>query len=176
MSDIVLKDKSGVKNTYSDVNAINIPDGKGGFVKYSLGSTLPYYDGTVVIERAESVIGLRKLNEIVEVVGSLACVLGESLSEDLLNEYGFDIEPIVEETADGTESITKLSCAYNVTFTVGEVETTMICVLAKVEENEQSNIFPIPVEELSGTNFNVLSTANSTVDEWLLANTEGVSE
>ena len=55
MSDIVLKDKSGVKNTYNNINAINIPDGKGGFVKYSLGGThLPEYDGTVIIEKAES--------------------------------------------------------------------------------------------------------------------------
>ena len=55
MSDIVLKDKSGVKNTYNNINAINIPDGNGGFVKYSLGGThLSEYDGTVIIEKAES--------------------------------------------------------------------------------------------------------------------------
>ena len=54
MSDIVLKDKSGVKNTYNNINAINIPDGNGGFVKYSLGGTpLPEYDGTVIIEKAK---------------------------------------------------------------------------------------------------------------------------
>lgn len=67
MSDIVLKDKSGVKNTYNNINAINIPDGNGGFVKYSLGGTpLPEYDGAVIIEKAESVLGLRRFKETID--------------------------------------------------------------------------------------------------------------
>ncbi len=135
------------------------------------GGETPYYDGTVIIEKAESVFGLRRFKETVDTVGSFEFTEVTDYSA-YLNEYDFDIEPIVDETADGTEYITKLSCAYTVLLGDGE---TYACTLAKVEENGNTVIAPIPISRLLEETFNILSTANSTVDEWLLANTEGVS-
>ncbi len=167
MSNIVLKDKSGVKNTYSDINAINIPDGNGGFVKYSLGGThLPEYDGTVIIEKAESVLGFRRFKEGLVTPTVFDTISADNvsdfytnnlikISEISVNDITFnEFTPLVN--FDGTELII---VGYN-----GEV----------VEGTPFSNFNAILILNNEGV-FNVISTTNSTVDEWLLANTEGVS-
>jgi hypothetical protein len=51
-------------------------------------------------------------------------------------------------------------------------------VLVKIEAGESVMVGASPIEQLStyGVDvFEITSTSNSTVDEWLLANTEGVS-
>ena len=157
MSDIVLKDKSGVKNTYSDINAINIPDGNGGFVKYSLGGThLPEYDGTVIIEKAESVLGLRRFKESVT---PYLTITSEDELPSFYTEHYFDI-PTLGDINRMTPCV------------VGDGE---ICVVVG-NETEPLNVMTLfDVNLYFPDGFEILSTSNSTVDEWLLANTEGVS-
>lgn len=170
MSDIVLKDKSGVKNTYSDINAINIPDGKGGFVKYSLGSTLPEYDGTVIIEKAESVLGLRRFKETVtpisEYIGTGTDIEGLA---SFCEQLSFDIEPI-EGVYIEDATFTKMTCVFTA---IVDGETLLVYGLYMGDDFWVADDLSNPVEPI--TQFNILSTSNATVDEWLLANTEGVS-
>lgn len=166
MSDIVLKDKSGVKNTYNNINAINIPDGKGGFVKYSLGGTpLPEYDGTVIIEKAESPLGLKKFNDTLTYI-----VLSEQPSStEYYNSNYITITPKNIETGDGS-----IATFYG--FTPLYIVDGVIGVMADVQIGSLRLITPMTNPHgLEGETFEVLSVANDTVAEWLLANTEGVS-
>lgn len=178
MSDIVLKDKSGVKNTYSDIETINIPDGKGGFVKYSLGGThLPEYDGTVIIEKGESVLGLRRYIDLAtaEPINDTPLEYASEATEDILAPYIYDIESIIltdGEVVPATQMTTLLSMN-NATNT-----GTINIVMFKVEGNWMGilqSVLDTDYAVFIGMKYNVLSTANATVDEWLLANTEGVS-
>ena len=168
MSDIVLKDKSGVKNTYNNINAINIPDGNGGFVKYSLGGThLPEYDGTVIIEKAESgVLGLRRFKESVENITTVNAMDGDI--NTLMSEYGFTIE--------AQNTIDMISCVfYYAGASVGGASVQAVA-YRYIEDGAYSYFFVSLEEFLEALpTFNVTSIPNATVDEWLLANTEGVS-
>lgn len=169
MSDIVLKDKSGVKNTYSDIETINIPDGNGGFVKYSLGGThLPYYDGAVIIEKAESVLGLRKFKSSMTVASSEVFT---DNTDTAFEQYGFSISPITFEEAGIT--ITGLSCLlnFNNQDVIGEGVLTYIEGDIGIGAIAQTLTY---LSTLGIDTFNVTATNNSTVDKWLLANTEPV--
>lgn len=156
MNDIVLKDKYGVKNTYSDISAICIADGKGGFAKYLPASTF---------------FGPRRFKESVTVLQSLGEDAIDSELEAYLNEYYFDIEPFTI----GNAVFTKLSCAFSWDF---EPENIMVGGYATGIGNEGngswSHLSLSTLNEEVGT-FTVIATKNTTVDEWLLANTEAAS-
>lgn len=131
--------------------------------------TLPEYDGTVIIEKAESVLGLRRFKETVTPISEY---IGTGIDIEELNAFceplSFDIEPI-EGVYLEDATYTKMTCVYTATI---EGETFLAYGLYAGDlwiGDDLSN----PVEPI--TQFNILSTANSTVDEWLLANTEGVS-
>ena len=180
MSDIVLKDKSGVKNTYNNINAINIPDGNGGFVKYSLGGTpLPEYDGTVIIEKADSVLGLRRI-----ITNNLSSNLG-TFAFDFTTEMNID-----EEMADyiGIEAgLVTITCdALTVEYYSEERGNALLynCVSSSPDLSSAIS-FPYSQyvwneaegfsngEEMSY--INVIKCEDETAKAWLLANTEGVS-
>ena len=188
MSDIVLKDKSGVKNTYSDIETINIPDGNGGFVKYSLGGTpLPEYDGTVIIEKAESVLGLRRFKESVVPDGNdydVGKLVGnESYIQNVWDTSFIEINPITKTIEDITVTVLGFTTFF-VSTNSAYPDSPLTLVKTHVSEGDKILFFTTSFAEIiSGTEilpslangFDVLSTANSTVDEWLLDNTEGVS-
>ena len=128
----------------------------------SVGSTLPVYDGTVVIEKAESVLGLRRFKESMSNVD----ISNMTSLENLFEAYGFVIEDV--EVEEGY-FVNALTCTF--------VEQGETRVGARGNYDGGSELVVIPLTDLVSliSTFNVLSTANSTVDEWLLANTEGVS-
>jgi hypothetical protein len=135
----------------------------------SVGEALEEYDGTVIIEKAESVLGLRRFKESIIPFGDLAGddVFDEEFSTIKYNENYFTIAPV----SDDKSIIHGLTPIYNINgsdFFYVDYEETVL---------DYRIITPAPalnIVENLGT-FNVLSTANSRVDEWLLANTEGVS-
>lgn len=179
MSDIVLKDKSGVKNTYNNINAINIPDGNGGFVKYSLGGThLPEYDGTVIIEKADSVLGLRKwkseVNSITSFHGSTSSDEIEEWSEN--NHYS--ITPTTIDMEGTSFTVSAFTPLFDYVNNGGEVIGNGFNCYIGNDTNGYMWIGLGTIEQVAEIipSFNVISTTNTTVDEWLLANTEGVSE
>ena len=164
MSDIVLKDKSGVKNTYSDITAINIPDGNGGFVKYSLGGThLPEYDGTVIIEKANKLLGLRRLKENVDVSFE-----GETIFYLVFESNGKKFNAI------GIEN--------GAIIFIGEISPTsppeqvivgMNGSIVATDYMEINIIATSITMEYEGESMTIELSAEG--EQWLLANTEGVS-
>ena len=133
------------------------------------GGETPYYDGTVIIEKAESVLGLRRFKESVTPITRAS----STTNEEFFNTYGFEIEPIVIEgtTLSGFSVIWGIISAET-----GELLLRTTC---KVEMNNATSYenleYPAGLTEIGISEFTVTATANATVDEWLLANTEGVS-
>jgi hypothetical protein len=142
-------------------------DGADGYSEFTVnvaGDATPYFDGEIIIEKAqEGVLGLRKLNDVLSII-----TVEESsnvvTNEELFNNYGFSIEPI---TIEGTQVI-GLSCY----FYYAPTEAKFFLV------KTDTDYFEFPIENIYGAGLNqftVTSTNSTTVDEWLLANTEGVS-
>lgn len=125
------------------------------------GETTPYFDGEIIIEKAqEGVLGLRRFKESVNSITAVETIDNTSLT---LN-YGIAIEPIYIEDDDLT--IQGFTCVYDYNSTQ---YTTIILA--------EGSFFEIPFENLTFyvSEFTVIESSNTTVDEWLLANTEGVS-
>jgi hypothetical protein len=121
------------------------------------GGGAPYFDGTVIIEKAESVLGLRRFKESVTPYTTL------STQEEILSFYAtnyFTISP-------DYDGYNRLSIAF-----LGDGQV-WICVGVGDEMSTLNTLSTYL--EFNPNGINILSTANSTVDEWLLANTEGVS-
>lgn len=123
------------------------------------------YDGTVIIEKANSVLGLRRFKDSVTEIDTID-TSGDEF-ETLIEPYSFSIEPFVSDDL----TVSKMTCAFNIydgTETAGPY-------VGLYFDNAGWEAVPFTTaNEFIGT-FNITSTANSTVDEWLLANTEGVS-
>ncbi|MBQ8245785.1 MAG: hypothetical protein IJZ42_01495 [Lachnospiraceae bacterium] len=115
----------------------------------------------------DSVLGLRRFKDSVN--NAFTELLSEENIDSIFNDYGFTIAPL--QSADGSATITALSC---VGYNENQNEQGVVMVIEGLNIKgylslaEFNEIFPDP--------FNILSTANSTVDEWLLANTEPVEE
>ena len=142
------------------------------------------YDGTVIIEKAESVRGLRRFKETVEPIVKLTYDEFVSLQTnggaDFYSNYGFEIE-VVQDTSEPQYSYDGLSCIGMVE--VGEEDEIFqmyFLVIKNGITNDTEKTFAYPVVDLDGFgNFEQLQQFNITntngLDEWLLANTEGVS-
>lgn len=131
------------------------------------------YDGTVIIEKA-GVRGLRRFKDILT-PDENASYDGEN-SEELLANYGINITPIIK---DGV-AVSKISAfiKYTPEYSSGGENDGVI--VARMVADDGTTIvrgvsYPGVLEMLGTNTIDVLSTANNTVDEWLLANTEGVS-
>ena len=132
------------------------------------GGELPEYDGTVIIEKA-GVRGWRRFKP------SMAVASSEVFTDNTntaFEQYGFSISPITFEEAGVT--ITGLSCLlnFNNQDVIGEGVLTYIEGDIGIGAIAQTLTY---LSTLGIDTFNVTATNNSTVDEWLLANTEGVS-
>ena len=131
----------------------------------SVGEETPYYDGTVIIEKAESVLGLRRFKESVNSVKSISIADPPEVYQEFYNTNSFDIEPITFEG----ETITKMCCA----FTSVESGEAIIPIFSPTFDWG-----PLPISELTElglTIFTATSTANNKVDEWLRNNTEPIN-
>ena len=139
----------------------------------SVGEETPYYDGTVIIEKAESVLGLRRFKSLDTI--NAVDISDKSYDETIIDDYAFNITEISFTVEDVTLTISKISCMLHWVLGYGEVGDYIFgydngdighWILIGIRGLEMNEAF---------NQFNVLSTANTTVDEWLLANTEGVS-
>ena len=128
------------------------------------GGSKPLYDGTVVIEKAESVLGLRRFKENLSVYGTYS--VNETF-EETYNKGFVTIEAIIL----GTDTLYGFTPLYT-----GSDGAQNFVIDYKSSMGERVFV-NMPAEFFLQVfnEFNVLSTSNSTVDEWLLANTEGVS-
>ena len=144
------------------------------------GEETPEYDGTVIIEKA-GVRGLRRFKDRVESITTIQVTKNtdvEQLGRSIFNQYGFDIELISVPTIEGF-NLVGMSCLVNVDRSQMGIEgiTQGIAYALLNDDNSVSYTFNIDYEiflELH-EQFTVTKTANATVAEWLLANTEGVS-
>ena len=129
------------------------------FKTIEASASYPTYDGTVVIEKANSVLGLRRFNTNTPSVFT-------SITEGELFEFYSNNIIKMNDFTDGGVTINEFTPLFDLE---GEE------IIAFGYDGEIVDGLPFSdFAALIGT-FNVLSTSNSTVDEWLLANTEGVS-
>lgn len=122
------------------------------------------YDGTVIIEKAESVLGLRKLKADFTPIE----ITDDTLTaEQLFTMYGMTID-----TGDTGNGVT---CIFN------NAIVGLMCVARHSVDGETKymELLDEGVDELVDAWVNdgieIITTNNTTVNEWLLANTEGVS-
>ena len=136
------------------------------------------YDGTVIIEKAESVLGLRRLKPsdelqifITETIPSAASLY----MEEVFNRGYFT----VEASQNGETQTLKISPLNSVTFE--DTGGTIQCVILESQYNETTTIYtPMTLDNLIEygwfeLDLNIVAFSNADVEQWLLANTEGVS-
>ena len=141
------------------------------------GDTTPYYDGTVIIEKAESVLGLRRFKENLTPIEHNSAVTDQWGYFAVYADLHFDIEPVtIDELGITVYGMTPL-----VNFTDNNSSTDypkMVISATASDGSTERTVMSVDFSNgngVAGLVVNVLSTANATVDEWLLANTEGVS-
>lgn len=140
-------------------------------VEAGSGEARPYFDGTVIIEKAESVLGLRRFKDIMTTINNEPFPY-DTTDEEVINPYSFDVEGVIE-IFDEIIQVTKMTCLLNVTNALG---TGTLYALYFYYNDEWGMVY----FEGQGWTFpelNIPFTITSTngYDEWLLANTEGVS-
>lgn len=134
------------------------------------GEELPEYDGTVIIEKAESVLGLRRFKETMSNIEPPTDFTEEGFT-NFYNNNSISIETLVlsekEELYGFTPPFEAEGAIYSIIYYNND--TTI--------EGGDILILPYDFETLKSwfTEFTVTATNNSTVEQWLLANTEGVS-
>ena len=157
------------------INAINIPDGNGGFVKYSLGGTpLPEYDGTVIIEKAESVLGLRRFIDTPDLSQSTdgnpytVEVPFTSNNIECLGIFVITIGTISDTvTGEPLRLIAYIPTTY-------ASEDDLIYVYSTLDTTSISATLPL-IKGWQDEAYRTIALPDDTTNEWLLANTEGVS-
>lgn len=142
--------------------------------------TLPEYDGTVIIEKLNA-LGWRRFNDTLTPIETDYDLFGgisdtETLFNNLYNEFGFSVK--FEEEFEG-EVYTlefKMTCLLK----VSQADYNVIWI--ETDTGERAAVYEgigNPSVESLLNEFNrqlpISSTSSATVDEWLLANTEGVS-
>ena len=139
----------------------------------SVGSTLPYYDGTVVIEKAESVLGLRKFKSILNFNGIIVVNGIEEFSPfiqhepnqitiDVVNIGGNNVSKLIPYHFSDAEGVSLLGIA---TLTVD----------GELGDDVYNELFgAVDIDHITGVTIDVISCGTN-VEQWLLANTEGVS-
>lgn len=137
--------------------------------------TLPEYDGTVIIEKAESVLGLRRFKETITPI-----LLSEepSSAEEYYNANFIEVEPVYNPVTD-TNSVASYIYGYTPIYSVdGGVTLRLVAKMSLGEDMNIDNAMYMAVNVRvipEGFEATVISTANTAVNEWVLANTEGVS-
>jgi hypothetical protein len=130
--------------------------------------TLPYYDGTVIIEKAESVLGLRKLSFPVD-VSTVGSMTDENDIADIYNQYYCEFEPI---TLMGFVCV-GVSAMWSYTDIMGDTEPAFII---RTDSGYMRCDLSFALENgIEGLVVNITYCNNKTMEKWLLANTEGVS-
>lgn len=143
------------------------------------GESLLTYDGTVIIEKANSVLGLRRLKDswFTNYIANVGEFDKSSQTEmqNVYNQYGIEIEP-TELTLNGITA-TLLGLTATFAYVESDVLPNTITWVGKINLNGAEMYTTTDNSTFTDilTQFTVTSTSNSTVDEWLLANTEGVS-
>lgn len=132
------------------------------------------YDGTVIIETAESPLGLKRLKE-----NPTPILLDTEPTggKEYYDTNFIEIEPIYAppSTDDGFPAwYYGVTPAYSIDG--GTTLKSMIKITVGESMSDNFMYFPTNLSSISGTlEFNILAVANNTVAEWVLANTEGVS-
>ena len=183
--DKILGDGVALIPKYIDKNDTYDPtdDGADGYSKVIVdvpNGDIPAYDGAVVIGNDGSVLGLRRIRDswftnYITNVGELDRITNGEQLISIYSLYGFEIEPF-EATFKG---VTGTLLGLTTTFAYYESENTPNSIewIVRVVINGQEMIATTDASTFTDivSQFNITSTSNSTVDEWLLANTEGVS-
>lgn len=150
------------------------------------GIDTPEYDGTVVIEK-DSVLRLRKFKPYANLTSDYT-FKSSDLIQDIVDwsiNNSFEITPLEISIDGGEMTISGFSIPFNfVDNTKGETyisccayvgtETDGIVMAPIFASLGDTNLFKELVENYINE-FNVISTTNTDVDNWLLTNTEGVS-
>ena len=128
------------------------------------------YDGTVIIEKAESVLGLRRFKDTYTPFADVE----DGTDEAFYNENHFDITPI-----ENSDIVYGMSPIVNL---ISEEYGPIPAIILDYynSSSDTRSITGLPLLAIGGDltffgDVNVLSTSNTSVYEWLLANTEGVS-
>lgn len=139
--------------------------------------TLPEYDGTVIIEKA-GVLGLRRLkpsDELQIFITETIPSAGSLYMEEVFNRGYFTVETV----QNGETQTLKISPLNSVTFE--DTGETIQCVILESQYNETTTIHtPMTLDNLIEygwfeLDLNIVAFSNADVEQWLLANTEGVS-
>ena len=115
--------------------------------------TLPEYDGTVIIEKAESVLGLRRFKETIDL--------------DTLPDLGGASGIIADFTCQ--------DIAYATMVEVGMDGDTYLCYYTSDSTRVDAYSITTGWQDEAYRLINVISCEDETAKAWLLANTEGVS-
>ena len=147
-------------------------------VMLKVGEGLTIENGVLKIQKANSVLGLRKIKDswFTNYIANVGEFDKSSQTEmqNVYNQYGFEIEPTALTLNEITATLLGLTATFayiesdvlpNTTTWVGKINLNGAEMYVTTDDSTFTDIL---------TQFTVTATANSTVDEWLLANTESV--
>ena len=139
-------------------------DNTGAQVMLEVGTGLIIENGVLKIQKSNSVLGLRRFNESVT---PYATITSDEMSEFYSNNV-IKISDIYIENTDFT--LNEFTPLVNLDGT----ELILVGYNGEMFDGATFEDFMYSIETYGNNTINVLSTANTTVDEWLLANTESV--
>lgn len=142
------------------------------------------YDGTVIIEKANSVLGLRRFKDTMTPIETDYDLYGgassNELSDNLFNAFGFSTEQSIETPNEIIVVTVQFTCLLKVPQAPNNCMWVRASANGDVTEGVYYEGLGNPtlddfLNTLDNRTIDINYTANSTVDKWLLANTEEVS-